>query len=217
MKYFTKDWYNEYQIACFLIFPETEKEWEEYVDSYQRAGKNFNKSCRERLEYHKNDLLKFLPESFHSYIHDGTIISQYPSEELRTMAKQWGKEYEKRMDMISKEYHKHYLSVKGVLRENVVQWYEKSLHDAVITSIEIPSQDTFIMTLDCRGGFSYFTDVKFTFEGVKKLVMPDTLVGSWWLYNEIYVAEAGFELRVLLSPLSEMLLVAENVLIEVLN
>ncbi|WP_019914187.1 DUF4085 family protein [Paenibacillus sp. HW567] len=216
MKYLTKEWYEEMQITSFLLFPETKKDWEENIAWHISEGLNFEELRRVELEYRKNDLLKFLPEPFHPYIHDGTLNSQFPSEELRTMAEQWQNEYDKRMSIIRDEYSRYYLSIKDSLSENVVQFYQKSLHDAKVISVETPSEDIFIMTLDCSGGYHYHTNVQITFTGVKNLQPPDLNVGSYWLYDEIYLTEAGFELHVLFdSPLMEFTIAADNVIIEI--
>lgn len=215
MNYFTKEWYEEMQISGFLVFHETVKDWEEDVAYYIAQGMNFEEICRDSLAYLKADLLKFLPKSFHPYIQNGTINSRFPSVELRKMAEQWRKEYDKRMSIIRNEYRRCYMSIKDSLPDNVVQLCEKSLHDARVLSLEMPSEDTFIITLDCRGGYHYHTDVKLTFIGVKKLQPPDLSVGSDWLYDEVYSTDAGFELHVLFgSPLREFTIVADNVLIE---
>lgn len=132
------------------------------------------------------------------------------------MAEQWRSEYDKRMSMIWNDYRGYYLSIKDLLPEKVVQLCEKSLHDAKVTSIEIPSTDIFIMNLDCRGGYHYQTDIKVTFTGVKCLQPLDLSAGSYWLYNEVYSTEAGFELNVLFdSPLVEFTVTADNVMIEI--
>lgn len=216
MKYFTKERYEEMQIASFLVFPEAEKDWEENVAWYISEGLNFEEISRNNLEHGKNDLLKFLPESFHPYIQDGTLNSQFPSEELKKMAEQWRSEYDRRVSTIGNEYRRYYMSIKDSLSENVVQLCEKSLHDARLRSVEMPSEDIFIMTLDCRGSYHYHTDVKITFIGVKNLQPPDLSVGSNWLYDEVYPTDVGFELHVLFdSPLIEFTISADNVIIEI--
>lgn len=87
-----------------------------------------------------------------------------------------------------------------------------------MTDVERPSDDVLVMILDCRGGFHYFTDIRVTFLGVKELIVPERLTGSWWLYDEVYVKEKGFEYYVLLdNPLQEVKIVAEDVRIEELN
>jgi hypothetical protein len=218
MKYFTKARYEELQISGFLCFPETENEWEENIAIYEEEGLNFAESCREALEYRKQDLLRFLPESFHSYIYDGTLNSQFPSADLRAMAKQWRSEYEERVKRIGSEYRSHYQSIKHKLPPQIVKLCEKSLHDAKVLSFEKFNDDIFILLLDCSGGYHYLTNVKITFRGVKELSYQENLIGSYWLYDEVYAVEAGFELHVLLeSPLSELTLTAEDVSIEILK
>lgn len=218
MNYFTKEWYAKMQVVGFLVFPETEQDWEESVAWYQEEGRNFDALCREELEYRKQDLLKFLPESFHPYIHAGTLGCQFPTTELREMAERWRHECHESNEGMRKEYRSYYLSIKDSLPSGAVQIYEKSLHDARVRSLEMPTGDTFIMMLDCRGSFHYYTDVKLTFTGVKKLQCPDIHADSSWLYDEIYYTDAGFELQVLFeSPLEELTIIADNVLIEVLG
>lgn len=215
LRYFTKEWYNEMQVYGFLAFPDSKEDWEESVRYYLEEGIDYKKNAKEDLESRKGDLLKFLPESFHPYILNGTINSEFPSPELRNMAEQWLMEYDERMEKSRKEYKDHYESIKSQLPKSVVQLQENSLHDATIKSIESPSHETLIMILDCSGGFHYFTDIKLTFTGVRSLSMPEEIEGAYWLYDEVYLSDKHFELHVLLDcPLTEYSIIAENVIIE---
>lgn len=219
MKYiFTKEWYREMQIAGFLTFHETIEDWNNDVAWYESEGLNFEEECRRDLERYKPDLLEFLPEPFHPYIHNGTIRSQFPSPELRAMAEQWKREYDERNRSQYNEARNHFLSIKDRLPKNVVQMYEKSLHDARVVSFESPRKDIFTMVLDCSGAFHYYTDIRLTFKGVDSLNVSEIFVGSSWSYDEIYLADVGFELHVLMaSPLGEMTITAKDVDIEVLK
>jgi len=217
MKFFTKEWYEEAQIRSFLTFYETKEEWEDNIAWYESEGLDFKEICKNNLEYKRADLLKYLPAFFHPYIQDGTLNSQFPSEELRKMADQWRSEYDERTKANGMTYRSYYDSIKSSLPESVIQLFEKSLHDARVTSIETPSKDIFILTLDCRGGYHYLTDVKLTFTGVEKLQPENLSPGSIWLYDEVYLTKTGFELHVLLDgPLMEFTLSAENVTIDVI-
>jgi len=93
MKYYTKDWYKEMGINGFLYFPDTKEEWDETINDFKSLGRDLQKNLKEDLEFWKNDLIKFLPKSFHPYIHDGTLNTEYPSEELRKMIDKWKNEY----------------------------------------------------------------------------------------------------------------------------
>jgi len=218
MKYFTKESYEKSQIRSFLIFHETEKDWEDDIAWYESEGLNFKEICKNNLEDKRADLLRYLPASFHPYIQDGTLKSEFPSEKLRKMADKWLLEYDERAKAIGIAYRNYYNSIKSSLPHNVIQLYEKSLHDAQVTSIEQPLKDTFIMTLDCRGGYHYLTDIRLIFTGVQIIQPTNLSVGSGWLYDEVYLTETGFELHVLLDgPLMEFTISAENVNIEVIS
>ncbi|MFM1654785.1 DUF4085 family protein [Brevibacillus sp. B_LB10_24] len=215
MKYFTKAWYEKMQVAGFLVFPETREEWEEYIQYCSEEGIDLKKQVQEDLDFRKSDLLKYLPESFHPYIHDYTIRTEYPSEELRQMSERWQKEYRMRMERLALGYKQQYNAVKDKLPAGAVQLHENSLHDAKVISCELASGDRLIMTLDCRGGFHYFTDVKLIFTGVTELALPDKLEGAWWLYDEIYLSDTGFELHVLFDcPLTECKITAKDIWLE---
>lgn len=134
------------------------------------------------------------------------------------MADQWLLEYDERAQAKGIAYRNYYNSIKSSLPDNVIQLYEKSLHDLQVTSIEQPMKDTFIMTLDCRGGYHYLTDIRVTFTGVQNIQPANLRVGSGWCYDEVYLTETGFELHVLLEgPLMEFTISAENVTIEVIS
>ena len=152
MNYFTKDWYGEMQVYGFLTFPETIEDWEENLAYYESEGINYKENLQREIEDRKEDLLRFLPASFHPYILDYSIRSEYPTPELRAMAQQWEENYRKRMELIWQDYNAIYLANKHLLPENVVQLHEKSLHDATVKAYEVPSDDVLVLTLDCSGG-----------------------------------------------------------------
>ncbi|WP_203334779.1 DUF4085 family protein [Planococcus beigongshangi] len=215
MKYFTKEWYDEMQVSGFLAFPETEEEWEKNLAWRREEGIDAGEIQRRDLAEKKEDLLKFLPESFHPYIYDGTINSTYPTPELREMTAKWEADYEARVDALLDDYSRHYESIKDSLPAGVVQLTEKSLHDCVIKSIDRGAEDELIFLIDCSGGFHYFKDIRVTFTGVKEATIPENLTDAVWLYNEIYLNGSDFELHVLFDrPMTEMTLVCRDVHIE---
>lgn len=215
MKYFTKEWYDEMQVSSFLTFPETEEEWEEFQAGFREEGFDPVEINHRELEDRKADLLKFLPEEFHPYIHDGTLNSAFPSPELREMAARWEADHEARVDALLDDYSRHYESIKESLPPGAHQLTEKSLHDCIVKSVERPSDDVLVMCLDCRNGFHYFKDIEVTFTGVTEADIPEDLTNAWWLYNEIYLNEDQFELHVLFDlPMTEATIVCRDAVIE---
>ncbi|TAA71715.1 DUF4085 family protein [Planococcus salinarum] len=218
MKYFTKEWYDEMQVAGFLTFPETEEEWEAYQAGYRADGVDPAEIQRRELEEMKENLLKFLPESFHPYIYDGTINSAYPPPELRDMIAKWEADQEARVDVLLDDYSRHYEAIREFLPAGAVQLTEKSLHDCVVTSVERPSEDVLVLRLDCQSGFHYFKKIQLTFTGVVEATIPAELAQAWWLYNEIYLTGELFELHVLFdNPMSEVTIISRDVAIEELE
>lgn len=218
MKYFTKEWYDELQVSGFLTFPETEEEWEAYMEGYRADGVDPSDIQRQELEDIREDLLKFLPESFHPYIYDGSINAAYPSSELQEMILKWEADHEARVDTLLDGYSRHYESIKELLPEGAVQLTEKSLHDCVVTSVEHTADDRLVLRLDCQSGFHYFKEIQVTFTGVVEALISENLVGAVWLYNEIYLLDNLLELHVLFNmPITEVTIVSRNVQIEELE
>lgn len=217
MKYFTKEWYDEMQVAGFLVFHETLEEWKEEEAFYKEEGHDFKEINLRNLNDMRGDLMKFLPESFHPYILSNSLTVDFPSPELREMAGQWEKEYEARMEALDDIYSRHYESIKDKLPAGAIQLMEQSLHDATVLSVE-KLENELIVTLDCSGGFHYFTDIQLTFTGVAEASIPEEFTGAWWLYNEIYLKDNGFELHVLFDcPMTEAKIIAQDVRIEELK
>ena len=114
-----------------------------------------------------------------------------------------------KIESVIRDYHNFYNSIKEYLPQNVQKINEYDLHDAGIIKFEVGNDNTFAITFD-RG-------MKFTFINVQALTIPNKLSGRWWGYNEIYPKENGFELLVLFDDLSELILEAENVVIDELR
>ncbi|PFS59460.1 hypothetical protein COC58_05655 [Bacillus cereus] len=206
MKYFNKDWYKEIQIIEFVSFIESIKEWSE-MDI---------QSLIEEIKERKTDLLKFLPESIHPFIHSTTINSEYPSNELKKLMKEWIEDCEKRRTHLDRFYLEQFHSIKKKLPTNIIQLHDYSLHDSVVKSVERRSKDTLIITLDCSGTFSEFDKLQVTFTGVTKCSIPENFEGAWWLSHEIDLTNEGFEFGVLFDcPFEEVTICAKDVLLEI--
>jgi hypothetical protein len=209
MKYFTKDWYKRMTITGFLAFPESVEEWEEIISSFgehNELGITYIDSLRDDLEEHKEDLLKYLPESFHPYIHDGTLNTTYPSPELRKMADKWVQQTEEDTINVMKEYNKYFELMKASIPQGAQEIHEMGMHDARVVDYT-ETDEKFELILNDGG-------VKFSFTNVRDLSVPKGLKGRWWLYDELSSTDYGFELRVLLDDLSELHVLAGNVVIE---
>ena len=61
MRYFTKDWYEEMQVAGFLVLPETKEDWEEELDYYREEGKDLRELNLRNLDDMQGSLMRYLP------------------------------------------------------------------------------------------------------------------------------------------------------------
>lgn len=218
MKYFTIPWYEEMQVRGFMVFPETEQDWLEDVAWHVAEGISYEERAQDALDYHKADLLEYLPGYFHASIHDGTLKCTYPAPEFRERAEQWCREADERIQAKFIEYRQGYDAVKSMLPAQAVQLAGRSLHDARVISCTGPEEGVVELVLDCSGAMHYQCDVLLRFTGVSRLSVPDQIGGKVWLYDEIYAAEQGFELGVLMdSPLGEFSITAQDVSIELLG
>lgn len=215
MKFFTIPWYEEMQVRGFMVFPETEQDWLEDVAWHVAEGISYEERAQDALDYHKADLLKYLPEYFHASIHEGTLKAVYPAPEFRERAEQWCREADERIQAKFIEYRRGYEAIKNKLPAQAVQLAEGSLHDARVISCSEPEEGIVELVLDCSGAMHYQCDVLLRFTGVSGLSLPDRIAGKVWLYDEICAVEQGFELGVLMdSPLWEFNITAQDVSIE---
>lgn len=218
MNYFTKERYEEMQVSGFLALHESEEDWEEELEYHRKEGNDLRQLNLRNLADMRESLLRYLPETLHPYIQDGTLVTEYPTPKLRMLVNCWERDYERRMEGLGDRYMQHFESIKAELPPAAVELLENGLHDAVVLSVERPSEDQLVLTLDCTGGFHYFTDVRFTFEGVSYSNIREDFKGAWWLYDEIYKTEDGFELHTLFdTPMIETVIRARNVKIEPLK
>lgn len=218
MRFFTIPWYEEMQVRGFMVFPETEQDWLEDVAWHVAEGISYEERAQDALDYHKADLLKYLPEYFHASIHDGTLKSTYPAPEFRERAEQWCQEADERIQAKFIEYRQIYNAAKSMLPAQAVQLAERSLHDARVISCTSPEEGVVELVLDCSGAMHYQCDVRLRFTGVSRFSVPDRIEGKYWLYDEIYAVDQGFELGVLMdSPPGEFSITAQDVAIELLG
>lgn len=205
MKYYTKELYDEMQIYGSLVFPDSKEEWEELVQSYDDMDIDYIERLKAELAYRKNDLLTFLPVSLHPAINTGTFMIDYPSQEEREVIEQWRSHFEQKLATIRNECKANYALIKHLLPENAVRLYESSMHDATVISVSYLSDSKeCILLLNHHDGNGQTIDIKLTFTDVHKISNIEHIIDAWWIYDEVYVTNHGFELHVLFNGPYEM-------------
>lgn len=210
---YTKELYKEMQVYGFLVFPPSKEEWEEMIQSYKDMGIDYINLIKNDLEFQKEDLLKYLPESMHPSIHNKTLRIEYPSSQLREIVTEWRKNFEDKLRKIRKFSREHYEKLKHELPVGFVQLHENSLHDAdVISFTYLPDkQECKIILNPLEEGVR----VVLTFTGVIDLVLEKNIEEAIWLYDELSIDGDYYEVHVLFgSPLTEFYIKTQNLKVE---
>lgn len=61
-----------------------------------------------------------------------------------------------------------------------------------------------ILLLNNIDGNGQTVDIKLTFTGIHKISNLEHIIDAWWIYDEVYVTNHGFELHVLFNGPCEM-------------
>ncbi|WAA13310.1 DUF4085 family protein [Fervidibacillus halotolerans] len=209
LRYFTKDWYEQMQLTGMITTFETDEEWEDFIQSFD-AKKDAFEYLRCELRDEKDRLLKVLPETFHPYVHNGSINQPTLPKQIRKQLILWQKGLEEQVEKTMEDAHRHFQHIKNKLPHSFVQLMEEGLHDAQITHI-FRKDDYLRLTLNSEGSFSNSAAVVLQFFGIQTETFDLPLKeGMYWLYEEVDVAKDGFKLGVLLDSLCEWEIVAKK-------
>lgn len=216
MKYFTKKWFEENQLSNYLFFLVTIEDWEEEKAYYREYDIDLEQERKMELQRDQDKLLRFLPEEFHPYILDGSIIDGAPSEKLRNMAKNWLEKFETLTNEKFEKCAADFIVAESKLSKTTKELFVSSFHDATIQAIERNSDQTFTIELNLENTYHDTDRLTITFVDVSEFKCTAPVKkGSWWLYEEVSMVDTGFRLNVLFdSPLAEFSIVAKDVVIE---
>ncbi|MEL7569796.1 MAG: DUF4085 family protein [Eubacteriaceae bacterium] len=164
------------------------------------------------LKYNTKDLMKHLPAEILSQIADIRVFAlNVASHDVKKNVSEYCKNNMQIVDKTIKDYNLYFTKY---LKTNKNPFARKfSFHDSKVVSARSKGNDfIFILTLD---DFLKQT-CKIIFKNYKIKYNDSSLANSWWLYEEIYNIEGGYEIHVLFeknSKLKELTLTAEDVII----
>ena len=112
------------------------------------------------------------------------------------------------------ELHQSYIRYLKTIKKNLPEsaWKLAGLmfHDAKVLKVNQPAKRELTITLDggyWGSGYDFFNDralngryTDLSFFGVKKAWVPATIVGDWWLYEELTLSDiARFDYQAMLA------------------
>lgn len=144
-------------------------------------------------EYNIELLERSLPEYILEKVADIRVLAlDYCTNEVKWLIENFCKENEEKTERTMDELME---AEKREFGDKMPEFTKESLHDCEITAVEKDGGDI-VVRLDTGG----FTDCKgVIFKNAEIIEQDGELEGAFWLYDEIYKAENGFEIHALLT------------------
>ncbi|MGQ8871172.1 DUF4085 family protein [Paenibacillus sp. TSA_86.1] len=169
---------------------------------------NYKESMAWNFQYHAEKL----PSEILEPIADIRVFALgYCTSEVMQKLKEQSARNTKEMEAVLEEYRETMLNqgISNEIRRKV------QFHDCEVT--ELRTGDDLVICFDNRGGF---TDIhKLTLTAPEILKQEGEMVGSHWLYEELYRIDNGYELHVLLDgePMPELIVRCADIVAEILE
>lgn len=234
MKYLTKEWYelsqrmglhfdmkvhngaDIYDEALYLsLYKRKEKEFVKMQhEVYDSLSPFDEKKCREEFRNLQEMLQKVtadkLSHELLQQIADMRVFSLgYCTKEILRNLKRLSKENKRKVDSILNEYSKAQQAehIPQIIRERF------GFHDCEVKEFAISKN--IVMGLDTRGGFTDLNMIIFTASEIMK--QDEHIVGSKWIYDELYRMEKGYEAHMLFwvgEETPELIIRCNDIIIE---
>ncbi|CAH1209878.1 DUF4085 family protein [Paenibacillus sp. JJ-223] len=208
-KFVTGEEVSSEEMKIYEMTPEERQRIQTYIDEYdarppfdevnskQQFSDNHEWSCREEI--------RRLPLALSSQIADERVFALgYCTKEVMRQLKLLSKENEKKMMHTLDEYRK--VRQNEQIPEDIQRKF--SFHDCRV--IRVDSGEAVVIRLDTEGGFTNLNHI--TFVGAE-IIKQDEIVGSCWLYEELYRIDHGYEAHVLFEDGSELIIRCNDIII----
>lgn len=187
---------------------------QELIVEYDSRAPFDEKKCREEFRNLQEMLQKVaadkLPHELLQQIADMRVFSLgYCTREILKHLKRLSKENKRKVNSILNEYSKAQQAehIPQIIRERF------GFHDCEVT--EFTSSENAVMRLDTRGGVTDLNMIIFTASEIMK--QDEHIVGSKWIYDELYRTEKGYEAHVLFwggEEMPELIIRCNDIIIE---
>ena len=212
-KFVTGEEIKEEDIIVFHMTTEERESIQKMIDEYDVRPPFDEKRCRDEFRYIQEtykiiDAKEKIPHELIQQIADIRVFALgYCTKEVLIQLKKISKKNEQKVNLISDEYSKVQQA------ENIPKYIKESFgfHDCEVTELSVDKN--IVMRFDTRGGF---TDLnKITFVTSEIIKQEDHIVGSTWIYNELYRTENGYEAHMLFQgeDMPELIISCKDIVI----
>ncbi len=202
----------EYADGRQLELSEFEKAKKVYFEMREQARLDFEnkpafdpsqekKNFKQTFQGNVKRLKRNLPDEILQKIADIRVLAlDHASADIKKEITAYCKANEKAVEAAQNAYWKEYkMSFKNgepTFAENF------GFHDCIVVACRKKGGDI-VITLDNSGGFTTINQI--TFKNCSILKKDKPLHGAWWLYEEIYKSNGGYEIHALLTKKSELI------------
>ena len=208
MKYFTKEWYEAMQNTDYhrdlKVSKKAESFSEEYFKKlYKKEETTWLKERKDETKENFKELFRFkikdlksnLPNEIIQKVADIRVLAlKYVSSDIRREIVKFSIANYEILESAQKGYSDE--NPRKLFTPEEINFFENSFHDCIVKSCRKKGKNL-IISLDNSGGFTGIDHV--ILKNYTVLKQDKRLHGSWWLYNEIYKTDTGYEIHVLLQ------------------
>lgn len=183
------------------------------IEEYDVRPPFDEKKCREEFRSTQEALIigerERLPQEISLQIADMRVFSLgYCTKDVLKQLKRISKANMKKVNRILSEHSKAQQAEN--VPQNIIEKF--CFHDCQVIEFRIGSD--IAMQFDLRGGFTKLN--KITFIESEILKIEGQIEGSYWIYNELYCSEKGYEAHILFrgDEISELIISCKDIMIE---
>ena len=198
-KEFCEDYFEDVESPTEEDIEKAHIEYDDFLARFE-----LKKMRKELDESHESNIANYkenIPQEILDKVADIRVFAlDFASPIVKKEITAFSKKKEKETNKVIKEYYKYF---KKLLKENKNTFIDDfDFHDCVITSC-LEQDNNLTLSLDNFGGFTDITGI--VFKNYTIIKQDSSLKDAWWLYEEIYKTNDGYELHILLTKEGELL------------
>lgn len=212
-QFFSEEAVAEEDKMIYHMPPEQRAHIEKLIAEYDVRPPFDEKKCKEEykemMEWSVQSQKERLPQNIVEQIADIRVFTLgYCTREILLQLKKQSAENTIEMDRVSKEYREAILAqdIPDEIRSRV------QFHDCTVT--ELLTGEEVVIRFDTSGGFTNMN--KLTLIAPEIIKREGETVGSYWLYQELYRIDNGYELHVLFygENMPELIVRCADIIVE---
>jgi len=185
--------FEEVKKTCFETREQVHSNFNETnsVFNPEHEKKIFKQALHHNIKYLKSNL----PYEILQKVADIRVLAlNHASVNVKKEIAIFCKSNDKKCEVALKSYQKEY---QNIFKDGIPHFVENfNFHDCKVISCCKRGKDV-VLKLDTTGGFTNINQV--IFKNCTALKKDNHLYGVWWLYDEIYKTDEGYEIHVLLQ------------------